>query len=288
MRILSVDADGMRCAYRLWKESTRGVPYCFDVDQNTWIESVLNDTLCGEKMFSSTEVLCALQGGRMLGFVQIGTPRFLFTPERTLASKGVGILRQIVFSEQAPEVGDLLLEAASSRFGSTLYAHYHALGLRCCAYHGKLHESMAHVEAALLRQGFRVEHQNAYCCLQLSKAHLSCQALCVSRATEHDKTIYALHRVGRCTARAVVRSLGGLTGGAAAHVAYLVELSVAADVRSQGVGGKFVRWISAELHRTSHTEIHTDTAAENTSARRFYEREGFEARGMTRSYVFTP
>lgn len=64
----------------------------------------------------------------------------------------------------------------------------------------------------------------------------------------------------------------------AESVAYVPELAVHPDEQGEGAGSELLAWLGARLARAGYRELRLTVRAEDTRARRFYERHGFELR----------
>ena len=73
------------------------------------------------------------------------------------------------------------------------------------------------------------------------------------------------------------RILHDLAHGSHLYVDDLVSLS---SVRSQGHGAELLRYAESEARRLGLTGLRLCTGVDNSEARRFYEREGWEARSV--------
>ncbi len=107
---------------------------------------------------------------RLLGFVQFGQPSFDWNERgERFSDPAIGVIRHLYFEREFLQAGRALL-AQAERFlekFSRNHAFYHILGMSCNAHHGKLHESLTHVETLLLGNGFQIEHENVYFVLDL-------------------------------------------------------------------------------------------------------------------------
>ena len=62
---------------------------------------------------------------------------------------------------------------------------------------------------------------------------------------------------------------------------YVDDLVVSSEFRSQGIGSRLLSWLEDEAVKCSISCLRLSTGTQNTSAMRFYEREGWEMRSVT-------
>lgn len=267
------------------------VPYFFDASFEAWTRSLLADSEAGQPLFTDTQVWAAEIDGRIVGFTQFGKPSFHYDSSgNRYRNPEIGVIRQLYFEPELPEVGEALLEPAEaycSGFRET-FAFYHAFGMGCQAYHGKLHEGMIHVARLLQEHGFAVRHENVYYTLDVSQWKSPSPEQLDIRL-HHDELQgteqVSLHVGDQLVGSATVRYLTDLTGGRTKHVAYLTWIGVGRAHRRRGLGRRLLDRIVARIKEQGCTSLHTDTALTNEVAQRFYTRLGFVDRGITRDYV---
>jgi hypothetical protein len=158
--------------FAYWRRVGAGVPFFFDVSEERWHRCLVRDEREGERVFEHVETYLAAEGDEVLGFVQYGEPSFAWgTHGRKVYQPHIGVIRQLYFERERPDAGQALMRQADAFLAhfTRNYAFFHALGMSCTAYHGKLHSSLWHVEPVLSRLGFGVEHENAYHSLDLGK-----------------------------------------------------------------------------------------------------------------------
>lgn len=292
MQLRQVSREGnMEPLYAYWKRAMEGVPYCFDTSLPAWTRCLLEDTNAGEAVFLESQVWVAECDGKIAGFVQFGRPAFHYDPQgRCYPDPDIGVIRQLYFDRERPEVGEALLdqvEAYVRRFPEA-FAFYHALGMGCQAYHGKLHERIPHVDALLRQYGFSVQHENVYYSLAISDWDGEPHRVVDVRVQANERQgteEFSLYLDDRLIGSAALRYLAELTGGTTADVAYLVWIGVARDVRGQGFGRALMARIIERARERGCTELHADTALDNQVAQAFYDSLGFRNEGITRDYV---
>jgi ribosomal protein S18 acetylase RimI-like enzyme len=284
------DASDAGRVYAYWRSTGHDVPYFFDVSAKRWHRCLVEDEREGEQVFDLVETVLALAGDGVVGFVQYGKPNFAWDPDgQKVYAPHIGVVRQLYFERGRPDVGHALMAQAEpflAEFGQS-FAFYHALGMSCTASHGKLHSSLLHVEPVLRARGFGVEHENVYYCLDLSKVEAAGGEVQLEIARDAEGESFTAQVEGREIGSARVRFLDGLTGGRTRDVAYLDWIGLREEYRGRGFGNAFLRLLAEWLRDQGNAWLHTDTASDNTVAQRFYERQGFEKRGFTRSYIRT-
>lgn len=61
---------------------------------------------------------------------------------------------------------------------------------------------------------------------------------------------------------------------------YIDDLVTTKDSRSEGHGAELLKWAEAEARRLGMSGLRLNTGIENEAAKRFYEREGWQARAV--------
>ena len=277
--------------FRYWNKIGRGIPYFFPVSEERWQECLLKDELGGKRIFKDIETWYAAEDDEMLGFVQYGQPSFAWNANGLrIHDPHIGVIRHLYFEKDRREAGQALLAKANDhlqRFNQ-IYAFYHALGMSCNSYHGKLHSSLACVENMLRANGFSVEHENVYYSLDIQRAETSDGndlRLVGAREFCGDEKGFEARLHGEAVGTARIRLLERLTGGLTRDTVYLTWIGVHRHFRGMGLGTQFVQLLLKHLLREGYQHIHTDTASGNAIAQRFYEKLGFQNRGFTRSYL---
>ena len=280
--------DGL---YTYWKKAMEGVPYRFDTSLEAWTRCLFADSAAGESLFLDSQVWAAECEGEVAGFVQFGRPAFHYDGQgRRYRDPDIGVLRQLYFDRERPEAGAALMELAEAylRRYPEAFAFYHAFGMGCQAYHGKLHERIRHVDGLLREHGFAVRHENVYYVVPVE-----CWKVAPDRGmdvrvqrNDHEGTEeFSLYVDERAIGSASVRYLADLTGGRTRNIAYLTWIGIVGDARRRGFGRALISHIVERLGQLGCSELHTDTALTNVAAQAFYERLGFRNAGITRDYV---
>jgi ribosomal protein S18 acetylase RimI-like enzyme len=285
----NLGTTGLEKLHAFWERTGAEIPYFFPTSPERWQCSLLEDRLEGELVFSELRTAVALRQGNLAGFVQYGRPAFAWNEHgQKYANPPWGVLRQLYFDPQDEEAGRMLLERALEALDTfeRQHAFYHAMGMSCTAYHGKLHESQAHVERLLLEHGFGLEHENIYYLLSLEgqKPPALEGYTLHAQAGEAGETAFILAAGAERAGTARIRWMESLCGEQARQQAYLTWIGIAAPFRSRGTGTIFMELLLQHLHQHGIRRLHTDTASTNQKAQRYYERLGFINKGRTRSY----
>lgn len=222
----------------------------------------------------------AYLGGKLAGFVQYGETAIGFADNGEITDDvSYPVIRNLYFAKGQEEIGGGLLDRALTALsGDRIYAFFHYFGMSCYARHGKLFGEFGHIHDLLLKKGFVTEHENVFYSSRLNAPVLS--AVCINW---HEPT------AGRQQYCDFV--LGGeIVGGGEVHfleradIAYLRWIFVDERLRGKGVGTKCISALMNDLYQNGVRKFDTDTAVTNTVAQRFYEKNGFAGRGITRSY----
>lgn len=158
--------------YDYWVRIGRAVPYFFRTSPDAWARCLFHDADGSNPLFARTHVHVALDDERVVGFIQYGKPTFHYNAQgERILNPDIAVIRHLYFEESRPEIGEALLDVAESYYSrfEEVFAFYHAFGMSCNAYHGKLHQGMGHVASLLERRGFRVRHENVYYVLPLDQ-----------------------------------------------------------------------------------------------------------------------
>lgn len=293
MKVVSYQEDYFEPLFLFWKRLAEKVPYFFSVSPEKWRECLLDDKLGKEKMFRGQEIFIAIEKGQIVGFSQCIQPAFAWDQNgQKYSNPQIGILRHFYFDEGRLDAADRLYASSEIYLNQfpTQHTFYHIFGMSCNAHHGKLHQSLAHIDRFLCEKGFQIEHENVYYSLDLAqvepireqKLQLVPTVRPEPEAQEYE-IVLSDHRIGTIQ----VRFLGRLTGGLTTDIAYLLWIEIRRDLQRQGWGAKSMQLLSSSLRSQNYRQLHLDTASTNQAAQRFYERFGFQNRGKTRSYVRT-
>jgi ribosomal protein S18 acetylase RimI-like enzyme len=291
-QIILLKAQHLPDLYSFWQNLGKDIPFFFRVSPETWQECFLEDRLDGRLIFKTLHTWLAFGRDELLGFVQFGQPNFAWdSAGNPYSDPVIGVIRHLYFKQDAPEAGQALLAKAESFLEQfrVQHAFYHIFGMSCNAHHGKLHESLAHVERLLLESGFQVEHENVYYALDLEQ---------ISSARQIRDRIEVIRAVRSPGVEAYEFLLEGSTAGTAEvrlltikedapKTAYLTWIGVREGQKGQGLGSRFLHAVIEDLRARKYRWLHTDTASTNAAAQHFYERFGFSNLGKTRSYLRT-
>ncbi len=289
LRIETYQPDHLPLLFAYWLKLGAGIPYFFPVSEDHWETCLLVDRLEGEVVFKHLETYLAFKGESLLGFVQLGQPSFSWNEQGVkYPDPSFGVIRHLYFEEGYPEAGRALLMKAEGFLDQfpRSYAFYHILGMSCNAYHGKLHASLAHVEALLLERSFQIEHENLYYVLELHNQRplklLRIEFLATPNTGGKQRFEACLE--GIPVGSAEIRYLAPLTGGCTSDVAYLTWIGIEGPWRGRGLGSEFLGALATCLQAQGFHFLHTDTASTNLTAQQFYVKLGFRNQGHTRSY----
>jgi ribosomal protein S18 acetylase RimI-like enzyme len=290
MHIKAYQKSDARRLFEYWKCLGTDTPFFFPVSLERWQACLLGDELNGECLFQWLETLLATVDGRVAGVVQFGQPHLAWeTDGRMSYDPHIGVIRHLFFDCEMPNVGEALLNEASrglARF-SRQVAFYHALGMSCHAYHGKLHNSQRHVEQLLSAHIFCIEHENAYYVLDMNRSlPKGVAGLILNRSPAGDsETRFTAGLGSEEVGSAQVRHVDRLTDGYTRDAAYLTWFGVEEPVRRRGVGTELMLKLVEFLLNQGYRFLHTDTANGNMPAKRFYEKLRFMKVGHTRSFI---
>lgn len=283
--------DDFESLFVYWQGLSKKIPYFFPVTSSKYHECMFEDKLDNEKKFLFQETFVAEENGQIIGFIQYGQPAFTWNEQgRKYRNPQIGIIRHFYFEADRPAVADLLFSQCKSYMEqfSEQHAFYHIFGMSCNAHHGKLHESLAHIDRFLLEKGYQVEHENQYYSLELQENQVANQnelRLVPRPAPQPNLGEYDICLCESPIGTIQIRFLEKLTGGATADIVYMTWIGIQEVFRRQGRSSRALALLTAVLHRKGYKQLHLDTASTNETAQQFYEQYGFENRGRTRSFV---
>jgi ribosomal protein S18 acetylase RimI-like enzyme len=279
--------------FAYWQGLGEKIPYFFPVTSDKWYECMFEDKLDNEEKFLFQEIFVAEENDQIVGFIQYGQPAFAWD-EKGLKYRNpqIAIIRHFYFEADRFDVADLLFAQCESymRQFPSQHAFYHIFGMSYNAHHGKLHESLTHVNRFLCEKGYRVEHENQYYSLALQEAEVANQndlSLVSKPAPQPNLGEYEICLQERPIGMMQIRYLDKLTGGDTADIVYLTWIGINEAFRRQGWGSKAMKLLIATLYSEGYKKLHLDTASTNEAAQQFYEHYGFEKRGRTRSFIKT-
>jgi ribosomal protein S18 acetylase RimI-like enzyme len=279
--------------FLFWKRLAEKVPYFFSVSPEKWRECLLEDKLGNEKMFLFQEIFIAIEKGQVVGFSQFGRPAFAWDKNgQKYKDPQIGVLRHFYFDEGRSDAAELLFIQSENYLKQFPHQHafYHIFGMSCNAHHGKLHQSLAHIDRFLRDKGYQAEHENVYYSLELNEGEpIHGQELQLVPAASLEPGIqeYEICLLNHPIGTIQVRYLDRLTGGYTTDIAYLVWIEITSTLRRRGWGTKSMQLLISHLRSQKYRQLHLDTARANQAAQRFYERFGFRNRGITKSYLKT-
>lgn len=261
--------------YKDWK-AAHCAPNHFPTKEAIWQQSMRDDVDSdGRKLF---EKLFELQVPG--GMIQYGMTAFGFDGNGEISDLiHYPVIRDLAFDRE--ETGRSLLQRAMEDLGTThrIYAFFHYFGMSSCGRHGKLHESQAHVHDLLLDSGFAVEHENVYYSKILEE----------TTRTSDVSLIWKEKNAGSCREFAAALAGQEICWGQVhflpqGDIAYLRWIYTDGARQCQGIGTKVMQVLFASLYEMGIRRFDADTALDNGAAQRYYEKCGFENRGITRSY----
>lgn len=293
MEVIEFQEVHVEPLFQYWKKLAEKVPYFFSVSPGKWRECLLEDKLDDENMFRFQEIFIAIEKDQIVGFCQYGQPAFAWDKDgQKYYNPQIGILRHFYFDEARLDVANLLF-APSEHYLKQFpnqHAFYHIFGMSCNAHHGKLHQSLTHIDSFLRDKGFQVEHENVYYSLELKEsepAHHQELELVSQVSLESDIQNYEICLSNHPIGIIQVRYLDRLTGGSTKDIAYLMWIEITSASHRQGWGTKSMQLLISELRSKNYEQLHLDTASTNQNAQQFYERFGFQNRGKTKCYLKT-
>jgi ribosomal protein S18 acetylase RimI-like enzyme len=277
--------------FSYWIKLGSQIPYFFPVTLEKWRDCLLDDTLEGEKKFTSQVIYLAIENDKIAGFIQWVQPAFAWDENgEKYPNSQIGNIRHFYFDESLGHVAGHLfdkIEPFQNQFQRG-HAFYHIFGMSCNAHHGKLHESLSHVERFLLRNGYEIEHENLYYSLNLARLGGTEQrSILRVKVPDEDSSIQGYDIVDGDTEIGGVQIcyLDALTDGATKDVVYLNWIMINNEYRRQGWASKAIRALVDEIRNRGYKYLHTDTAHDNLGAQRLYESLGFKCKGRTKDYI---
>lgn len=270
--------------YNSFKEK---VPYYHEASFELWESSMFSDSDSeGDLFFTKLYTYVALNGDVVAGYIQFGIPNFLYNDGGKEYSPRAGVIRALLYDADKPEAGRSLIETALSFFDANditkRHAFYHALGMTCTAWQGKLFETLFYVESLLAQYGFIKEDKNVYFKRLItdndrkSQNGMNIPYGDMSSAGTQDISFY--HN-------------GSHVGGGNLHylpqgkVCFLRWIYTNEAFRGSGMGTLCMKQLFCELADKGICRLDTDTIDSNVVAQGFYMKTGFERMGIMRSYI---
>lgn len=258
-------------------------PYHYPVDFSLWEKSYLEDRDGeGRVLFSGLEALGAYADARLIGYIQFGRTALGFDDSGDISDRvSYPVIRNFYFSKGYEEAGNALLKAAAavlSGGGERIYAFFHYFGMSCYARHGKLFEDFGYIQELLIRNGFIIEHENVFYSSEPRET-----------AETGIRLVWQEQTAGGCESCDFIMA-GNTVGGCEIHfleqkdTAYLRWIYIKDGLCGKGIGSACMRVLSSQLFQRGIRVFDTDTALNNLIAQRYYEKNGFTRRGITRSY----
>ena len=254
-------------------------PFINKVNYDKYVISLLNDVDREEnKLFKELHTVGAYINNNLVGFIQYGISNIGFDTNGNL-SNGINyqIIRQIYFTDE--NVGKMLIEKAFNSFDdtSTIYAFFHYFGMSCFGSHGKLYSNNKVVENVLYNYGFEVEHENVCYSLNVKDnltSNIKLQESIVNKANKQNiRFLENDHFIGECEIHYVDD-----------ENAYLRWIYIDNNIQHKGYGSKCMDKLQSYLFNKGIIRLHTDTANNNLIAQKYYEKNGFINKGITKSY----
>lgn len=287
MEIISINKENCNKLRDYWKELSKSIPYFYPVGVEELTSALLDDRKYGERVFNYLESYVVEENNHVLGFIQFGKPHIYWdTKGQKCYNPNIGVIRNIYFNEDRIDVGKILIDKAEDFFNNNsfdnCFAFNHALGLSCNAYHGKLHDSKKYIADLLLEYGYKIEHENVYYTIDLNTIGQVERdeniKIIKSGVNEHSNEvidfIYKNEKIGE----SVILYLDNI------KTVYMNIIWIDESYSNKGLGSKFIKLICNDLWFNGYKSLHLDTAKNNLGAQRFYERNGFTNKGITRSY----
>lgn len=257
-------------------------PYFFSADYESWKASYEHDADGeGRPLFKQLYGKAAYDGDALVGFIQYGNTALGFDELGDISlDVSYPVIRSLYFDQGQEEAGCLLLQEAMHEFEAEpkIYAFFHYFGMSCFARHGKLFERYGWIQDLLYRFGFVIEHENVYYSAKVQAGAGGDVQLIAHARTKGDQQTFDLllnqQQIGGCE----------LHYPDAEGNAFLRWIYVNKALQDQGIGSQCMAALKAWLQAKGITRLDTDTALENHRAQRYYEKNGFIKKGITRSY----
>ncbi len=293
MHIIEINRDNAKILFDYWNEIGESVPYFFKTTYDSFLESIFDDKFEGMTIFKDSRIFISKEENQVRGFIQYGIPTFHFTGAGKITENiNIGVIRNLYFNKTRTDIGQALLDLALEFFKENsikdLYAFYHAMGMSCNGNHGKLHDNFSYIGNLLFENGFEIEHENIYYVCDISKKKLEYHNnsyIKVSDLVDNRQRFVLYNENNEAIGSAEIKYIDRLTGNKEREIIYLVWIGLDKRARGKGLGTEFLNHIIDFCKGKGYRYLHTDTAINNKTAQKFYIRNGFIDKGITRSYI---
>lgn len=291
MKIIDITKDNAMILFDYWKGIGKGIPYFYETTYEAFVSSIFFDKFNNMEILKVNFVKAAIDRDRVVGFIQYGVPGFHYTESGELLNDpDIGVIRNLYFDRDQMDVGNKLIDTALEYFKNkcyeNLYAFYHAMGMSCNGNHGKLHDNFSYIGQLLFAKGFQIEHENVYYSIELNERSLNQR---ISYRLKIYGQANGLQRFDlmdgvELVANAEIKHLNSYTGITGEDKVYLVWIGIKQARKGMGIGTNFIEQIMNYCLSKGYKYMHADTALNNIDAQKFYEKNGFINRGITRSF----
>ncbi|MGL4990501.1 MAG: GNAT family N-acetyltransferase [Sarcina sp.] len=287
MKIIEINKENCSKLIEYWKDLSKNIPYFYPVNVDELTYSLLDDRKYGERIFNYLESYLIEENNEILGFIQFGKPHIYWdTNGEKCYNPNIGVIRNIYFNEDRFDVGRKLIDKAEEFFNNNnfenCFAFNHVLGVSCNAYHGKLHENKKYIANLLSEYAYGIEHENVYYSIDLNtrqQVEIDEDIELVKNGTdEHGKEVISFIYKNENIGESIILYLDNI------KMVYMSILWINDRYANKGLGSKIIKLICNDLYSNGYTRLDLDTAKNNLGAQKFYERNGFENKGITRSY----
>lgn len=287
MGIQKLNEKNKKDLYDYWRIIKRDIPFKYQVSYDEWYKSMFEDIDGhGDRLFQQIETDIVFIGDQIKGFIQYGIPNFEFNSKGKSYEVKIGIIRNLHYEEKDEQIGQRLLENALKFFSNYninhQHAFYHYFGMSCNGRHGKLHDSCLYIENLLKKYDFMIEHENVYYSkdLMVKRDDYIDEAITfvyqsMTKGNQHYISFYKDDvEIGGAEVHAIANC----------NICYLRLIYIKNDFNHQGLGTRCLRKLCYDLKIKGYTQLDTDTAINNVNAQKFYQKLGFDHKGITRSY----
>lgn len=287
MSIVKFDKANVNGLFNYWNKISKEIPYFFNVDFNQWVQCLFEDEIEGEKIFKYLDGYFYEENNEVIGCIQFGQLNYYYNAGIKTYVDNIGAIRNIFYCKDRIDVGNILIEKAEEYFKNnhfkTCFAFNHVIGMSCNVYHGKLHNSMIHVEKLLLYHGYSIEHENIYYSIDLPQLV----------SDDIDTDIYVKPEEVNEHNDQYVKvffkdvEIGGykILYFQDLKLAYLKTIWIINNYAGQGIGTTVMKIILNNLYEQGYLRLDLDTASNNIIAQKYYDKNGFTNKGFTRSYI---